>query len=513
LNCPKCNNETKGIKLNGKLYCTFCGEILRDQAEILEESYQQPKSLEQNPFQSAIPNPPEAHRINDNFRNTGQGGINFADNKPEVPVQIDSDKKLEINDDLIQTEKMAEENLDSDYNGLTTLEAEKEILDYLEDNSALNETKNIDFDLQNQPIIKKNRNRAGMTIIKGEPDPVTTPELSAPKDFELEAETEGSDLPIDEVTQNESDVEEITTKEEDNILAESITDQETINEKDLNIEIPISISDKEEPMVENLTGEPLETQTIPENSLEDHVEPQEIFIDSNADMKLDKESEVKDLLNNSNEEANQELTQDEKSFFSKNQNLDFDIKDKIDLSASKEEKKPEKRKKDKVKKPPWSKKKIALITAIPVFIILILGFVGLVFYVNKVAADENNIARKIESSPEFSFNKMKNTPPGYNLSTESTSNKDEIEYTFIKFDKSEKITFKATAINDNFDIFEKIIQPGNVTYQSFNYNGVDIWNINNKRYIFKIKNVLYEISSSSETSSRDFEIMAKGIIN
>lgn len=40
MTCPNCGQETTGIKLNGKLFCSFCGELIKDPAELLEESYE-----------------------------------------------------------------------------------------------------------------------------------------------------------------------------------------------------------------------------------------------------------------------------------------------------------------------------------------------------------------------------------------------------------------------------------------------------------------------------------------
>lgn len=142
--CPICKYENNGIKLNGKLYCVSCGEIMEDAAEILEHSYEiHSDELVKEPY---IP-----HRIK-----TDGSTVEPQNNKT-----------------------------------VNTLEAEKEVLEEIEIISTTHNKKTDNF-VGKQKIQKNNRNRIQISpstdfnLIDNEPDPIREPELPPPHDMQVE---------------------------------------------------------------------------------------------------------------------------------------------------------------------------------------------------------------------------------------------------------------------------------------------------------------------------------------
>jgi uncharacterized Zn finger protein (UPF0148 family) len=135
MTCPNCGKETKGIKLNGKLFCNFCGEIIKDSTDILEEKYKH------NPM-----------------------GVKSkaSEMKPATPEVI---QQTEIETDM--------------------LEAEKEVLELITNRQHIGKPKI----LKDMSIKKHQRPRVGHNnydLIPGEPDPVSNPEIESPHDSLLE---------------------------------------------------------------------------------------------------------------------------------------------------------------------------------------------------------------------------------------------------------------------------------------------------------------------------------------
>ncbi len=74
--CPHCNKETKGIRLNGKVYCAFCGEVTKDPTELLEESYT--KKLDKRK--------PKNNIIKSSRMRTDHNGFKILENEPD-PIE------------------------------------------------------------------------------------------------------------------------------------------------------------------------------------------------------------------------------------------------------------------------------------------------------------------------------------------------------------------------------------------------------------------------------------------
>lgn len=178
MTCQKCKNETKGIKLNNKLYCAFCGEVLKQ----LEETTSTSPISEKPTPQNQIPKQPVAYRENPN----------------EPPVISKDDSEID------SFNKKSEESLNKetpiDLYNLSLLNTEKKVLELIEKNTPHKPKQ--EGDNSSHKIIKKNRNRAGMLIIKGEPDPISTPELEPPTGMEIASPTGSSQLENDDQNKN-----------------------------------------------------------------------------------------------------------------------------------------------------------------------------------------------------------------------------------------------------------------------------------------------------------------------
>lgn len=149
--CPHCNNDNNGIRLNGKLYCVSCGEIMKDVIENLEYSYK-------------IHGTQSKRNIYEPRR--------FSKDSVDITPQNNTKENINL------------------------LKAEEEILESIEEIA----TKKVDSKIKkldnnvatNHKIIKKNRERINIkppsdySLIYGEPDPINEPELPPPHDMQVE---------------------------------------------------------------------------------------------------------------------------------------------------------------------------------------------------------------------------------------------------------------------------------------------------------------------------------------
>lgn len=503
MNCPNCHNETRGIKLNGKIFCNFCGEILKSQTEILEESYQgQPKAQEVTNQQASFTNnngnismTPEAYRKNETQNSPtlikpDQSTKNTLNNSNQEAINLSTPTGPDIKDSEPKNQGAS----------LNLLEAEEEILSYLEKKAT--EPKNTELNLSDQVVIKKNRNRAGMTIINGEPDPISLPELESPKDLELEESAKDQNLIQPEISK------ETSSNIEERITIEGDTEGRDETKNELNNE-----SGEINYFGAQNLGENNQIVTDTNGTIETP-EPTEIELESEKSLDLDIGGEPVEvpeieIENKTKEKKENELLKEGRYKESQVNSSDLDsIKAPIEVKNDKANPKN----KPKSQKTRSKKKKAVVIATVAIFTFLGL-LSGLVLYVNGVALDEKAIARRIEEKPQFEFNKMTYIPPGYNLSYQSDSEKNYIEYNFLKFDKSESMIFKATLVDSNFDVFEEVILSAATEYQSFIISDTTIWSLGDNEYVFIINNVLYELNSSDKIPSSELQKILEGIVN
>jgi hypothetical protein len=537
LNCPNCKNETQGIKLNGKIFCNFCGEAIKDQAEILEEAYQQmpiqvPQmnaQLDQNPEPSGSLNlPPEAKRIS-GLPIKEDASINLM--KPDVMVEKEiieaepnatSPQTLQVNPAPVVPNIEFEKEIKE-------LEAEEEILDLIEELPTPKEPEIEEVVFENQPIIKQNRNRAGMVVVKGEPDPITLPELEAPEEIQLESHYE------EEVkdTKQEDSLEQPVNDFE--LAPQEIEPQSEINKTEADNQVQpeeLMIDNVEVNIEDNSTSD--EEITIPINPVTETVD------DNNPEIEINQsESETESFPLET--EAVEPVDKVDDDFFKERidqaiedpEKLNLEIPEKKsllpeglqfvhtaddDLKPEEDEKKPKKKQKEpKIKKPknknllPTNFKKPLIVTTVILFFVS--GLIGLVLYVNNYAIKEENIATRIEAAPAFEYSQPNYLPPGYTLSYESSSGKNYIEYKYNKFDRTETIIFRATSVNANLDVFEDYVKKGGSTYKSTIVSDTNVWIVEDKKIYFKVSNVLYEVTSSAKIPESEAMKIAEGVID
>jgi len=383
LNCPSCNRETKGIKLNGKIFCNYCGEVIKSSADILEDAYKKQMPVQDSSKQSEFnqKNPPI---------------------KPEINLKPTAKRTRAI--------KEAKE--------ISLLKAEGEILELIKNNSLEpRKEEKSDLKIVNKEIIKQNRNRTGMRVFKNEPDPITFPEIEPPHDIQIEQSLETPEK-IDPKPAHHVEKDQLPQKTK--VLPEPIKERRSLEE------------------------------SLP-NSKEDFVET---------------------------------------------------IDDKPELKQT--------RKKDKQKD---KKTKIALI-ALASLLIVVVSLGGLVFYVNSYAKNETYILNRIEGRTEFEHKKIKDIPPGFELSYLSRSAPNWIEYKYLKFDESESIVFRANQGEaSSEEIFEKFISPKNEVYFVLNMASTEIWILAEKTALFNFDSVFYELYLPNKKTTSDFEEIIEGIIN
>jgi DNA-directed RNA polymerase subunit RPC12/RpoP len=154
--CGDCGQETGGIKINNKLFCTNCGEALLVPPVVPGPIISQPETVMAPP----IPQDPEP-AITDNLGQTKT----LSDIENDVEVM---EAEEEVLDEIIRANQSAAK--------MATKKKPK---------SAIIRSK------KNKEIVKHNRDRIipkkvnDYILVEGEPDPIGEPELESPHDMEL----------------------------------------------------------------------------------------------------------------------------------------------------------------------------------------------------------------------------------------------------------------------------------------------------------------------------------------
>ncbi|MDD3480846.1 MAG: DUF4367 domain-containing protein [Patescibacteria group bacterium] len=141
MNCPKCGKETKGVRLNGNIYCNFCGELIK-KGQAKEKGVKD-----------------KTEKVPDTFNSTPVAKI----------IGKDGEEKTEE---------------------VGLLEAEEKVLEVIENENTAQGKRPIIMGKAN--IIKSGRKRADhhdLSVIMGEPDPIEEPELPSPKELEIESKS------------------------------------------------------------------------------------------------------------------------------------------------------------------------------------------------------------------------------------------------------------------------------------------------------------------------------------
>ncbi|MDD3679008.1 MAG: hypothetical protein PHT36_02055 [Patescibacteria group bacterium] len=195
MDCQVCQKKSAGIKINGKIFCPYCGEIIKDPTELLEESYEK-KSKKEDGFDdvSSVP-----------------------ENQEPKAKRIDKEGK--------EIEKIKED--------IKSSKTEREVIEKIEELS-LKKKKEL-TKIKNKKIIKSNRNRIGMSVLPNEPDPIKVLELEPPTNLEIQKKIDlanqdhGQEKEKGKKNRNkkEADKEKISAKKELDILSEKTESKES----------------------------------------------------------------------------------------------------------------------------------------------------------------------------------------------------------------------------------------------------------------------------------------------
>jgi uncharacterized protein YpmB len=190
MQCQNCGQETNGIKINNKLFCTNCGGPLSVAANVETEPDKE-STTHENLSDGAVEAKAEAKIIRP------ADDVNFK------KIIEDEEREIDI------------------------LEAEEELLDVISEINPEPKEKTKKVEPKKKPgrkkkipIIKHERKRAGYTLVTGEPDPISEPELPIPHDSLIEEAKEelvtadSSPMEVNFITDREENFPLATTKEE-----------------------------------------------------------------------------------------------------------------------------------------------------------------------------------------------------------------------------------------------------------------------------------------------------------
>jgi ribosomal protein S17E len=571
--CPKCGHETKGIKLNGKLFCSFCGEVIKDSTEILEESYQS------TPVYAA-----------------------------SAPIELtkpisDYEAKVISPDEHVNTVTPVSENPLSEKK-IDFLKAEEEIVDLIEQaEPEIASQAEVSVDIKKHQRPRTDHRDTDFELVENEPNPVAEPELESPHDMLVEdVEPEEAILaePILEQIPEVPDTDKLNTTPEtkpeeilpaevaeqitelpmeqpfeipakkDELTTESVPEPEigesNSDEKKLKTEIPVEsetpaytpaaqpekeeVSGEEAELTENETNPGIEPKPeLPDNKEKTEEEPEvEVITEPEAESLNDRveteeepgaevTAEPEPKKSEPTVEATPEVAADEAPLNDKEleellKPVDYSLSDDvIQEEAPKKTKKwrnalsgylmqtvgsnkPKPKKKEKRKKR-GKKKKNRLIfpkwlLIIPAIIITLAALTGLVFYVNKVAIDPIKIQEELESKTNFVYEKPASVPEGYQLSYQSSSGEDSITYYYTFTGKRDRyLSIKIETTEIKPDEVLEKVIDKETEFSQISEGSLEFWQTKNHK-IYVIKDsLLYTFSNSGEIIDGNFLIFAK----
>jgi len=514
--CQNCKSETNGVRLNGKLFCSICGEELS------------------NPISNEIPNEPIAKIIN-------------TPNKIETKID---ELGAEL-DALSQLEKIAKtkESISEQNTELSALEAAESLVDKL----------NIDSDSKakksNAPLPEKTGDNIQAAIEKKN-RPHLKHQQSIDSNLTSTQEPVGS-------AQSEKEQQDSTTQKNKNIETKNtiekepqITSKENEPKEALTVKVP-----EEEPKTEVnspviFTPESLQNQIeVASDNVVDEVTKDVNISDQKNDPSVINliqpekgycvkcksmrgiANQTKVLMKNGHPALKGNCDVCGTTIFKilkggtregyqikhhaaenhKNQTKNNVLTGFFKESVSQATKKPQPNKSDIQKKHRFSFK---IFLAITIPIILLLGFVALVFYVNNVAINPEKSKIKAEKAVTFSYLKPGYLPPGYTLSPDTNATVDNITYSYrlltILPNGKESVSDEFDIIISKKDLTEdslkSMILAKGKNYQEEKFSNSNIWIIDDKIIIIYDNGILYEINSSGKISKGELEKIAKDII-
>lgn len=459
--CEKCGNETKGIKLNGKLFCTNCGEAL--EASQIQAPAPQPVPQTTPPKEvvvaPVVPLPNLASALSVNPPEPKGEPVISATVPPEItpiiPAEPPEPKVITGEGDDLSKKQKGIEALKAEEEALKMIEsaaAQKALSDKREatkeveiaqkeaKEKAIQVREEIVEKIAQTEIKKHNRDRIThkketvWTVFPNEPDPVGEPEIETPTEDQIEEPKEK--------------------------LAEI-----KYNESDLNLASPKKIP--------------------PEPKIKSQEKNEYPLLDKKKTEKIqEKRKSHQKILN------------------------EFLKSTAAPTDPAKE--KPKKEKKKKRKKSGHKKLFVILI----IFAVLILGFVGLVLYVNFYAINPDRAKNSAESTISFGYKKPSYVPNGYELSYKTNAGKDFINYVYeYSPDKSKTLEIKISKSDltkENF--FVQKIQSLGKNYSQTKAGDIDLYFIEENGLYFLNNGLFYEITASGQLSQEELTKIAGGLL-
>ena len=227
--CEKCGNETKGIKLNGKLFCTNCGEAL--EASQIQAPAPQPVPQTTPPKEvvvaPVVPLPNLASALSVNPPEPKGEPVISATVPPEItpiiPAEPPEPKVITGEGDDLSKKQKGIEALKAEEEALKMIESaaaqkalsdkkeaakETEMAERAAKEKAIQTKKEMAEKTAQAEIKKHNRDRTthkketAWTVFPNEPDPVGEPEIEAPTEGQIEEPKEK----LAAIKDNESDL-------------------------------------------------------------------------------------------------------------------------------------------------------------------------------------------------------------------------------------------------------------------------------------------------------------------
>ena len=541
MTCPSCGNETKGIKLNGKLFCSFCGVVIKDTAEILEESYEHldtpnnspradtklpgpatvaSNNLTQIPAEQEIIPPnlgeeplPTAHdaSILEAEKEVIEIIEEMADEQPAIKIQDGIIKKHERTRTDLKQESLPKkpnpltepESLQNESIADAQNKENKEIVDNYEDPKSPNEFPNFETDIK-------------YNLAVGEPDPITEPELESPHDDLIEDE---QDEQIEEVKDNfeaHEIAKEIPPSEPD--LGYELVDGEPDPIKEPELEAPHDdlITDNQEKDIDiqpknpgNAFSRPLTAATtdneLPIEAPKPITEPERETLENELFEKVS--GEDFDIEPNKQKAPDSPPASDQKKNLEDKKKRNRELLSSYlkltsgvgqDNQSNKKGKKSKKKKKRVNNKTPIKLGKWFWVGAGIAFFVVAIG--ALVIYVHSTAINEAKIQTDIEKNVDFVFEKPAAALPGYRLSylSESGGNFINYYYTFAK-DKKRYLSIKIEPTDlKPQEIGDKLITKEGTSFSQTELSGLQFWQTDdNQIYVIK-DDLLYSFMHSGE---------------
>lgn len=147
-------------------------------------------------------------------------------------------------------------------------------------------------------------------------------------------------------------------------------------------------------------------------------------------------------------------------------------------------------------------------------LILLLGFIGLVFYVNLYGNRAEPAKEKAEETVDFLYQKPEYIPPGYELSYLTTGSKEKINYHYLYTSNKEKtldIIITKTEVGEE-DLFSKIVKPLGSSYSQVTRGDTSLWYTGDDSLFFISRGLLYEITASNDISREELTKIADGLL-